>query len=39
VLAAPYWASVVVLAIGVVAFLATSHHMARGVGERSMWSR
>jgi MFS transporter, ACDE family, multidrug resistance protein len=38
-LAAPYWASVIVLGIGVVAFLTTSHVMARGVGERSLWSR
>lgn len=37
--AAPYWVAVGVLGAGILAFLATSHHMSAGVGERSLWAR
>jgi MFS family permease len=37
--AAPFWVAIAVMGAGVLVFLATSHVMARGMGERSLWSR
>jgi MFS family permease len=37
-LAAPFWAAAIALGVGVLAFLATAHMMAAGMGERSMWA-
>jgi MFS transporter, ACDE family, multidrug resistance protein len=37
-LAAPFWAAAIALGFGVLAFLATAHHMAGAMGERSLWS-
>jgi len=37
--AAPFWAGVIALAVGVAMFLATSHLMSDGMGERSLWAR
>jgi MFS transporter, ACDE family, multidrug resistance protein len=37
-LAAPFWAATIALGAGLIAFLATCHHMAAGMGERSLWA-
>jgi MFS family permease len=36
---APFWVTVVVLAVGVVVFAACSHVLAPAVGERVLWAR
>lgn len=38
-LAAPFWVGFAVLAVGVLTFLATGHHLAARAGERVLWSR
>ncbi len=38
-LAAPFWAAVIALGLGLIVFLATCHWMAGGLGERSLWAR